>query len=362
MAKLSIVQMAKHVSYANGNVNVAIDLACEHARLGHRVTFCSEGGALEPVLARNDVKSINMVQDQKKLFHAMRSVQHLLSLCREVNADVIHAHMMGGAAISAIVSRITGIPLVTTVHNSFDAHATIMKLGKRIVAVSEAERQLLIKRNFSPEKLRVIWNGSVNSPRHEGQTWPNAPVLNRPNILLLCGLHRRKGVGDVIEAFKKIAPTYSEWSLYIAGSGPDEAELRAHAAATEFGSQIVFLGNAPIPDMLYQQTDIFVLASYADPGSLTICEARAAGCAIIATNVGGTPEMLQHGNCGILVEPGHSDQMACALSNLMSDPSMRNLLGARAKKGAEFFQTSRVAADYLDLYREVVGENRKFAI
>lgn len=121
---------------------------------------------------------------------------------------------------------------------------------------------------------------------------------------------------------------------------------------------VLFLGHLASSRPVLESTDIFVLASYADPCSLAVCEARYAGCAIVATAVGGTPESLEHGEAGKLVEPGRPVQMTLALSALMSDPNERSSWRERAKAGSEYLTVFRLARDYDEVYRSAIERTR----
>lgn len=358
----TIIHLSKHCGRANGNVHVAVDLACEQARAGHSVYFCSGGGTFVELLESEGVRHVMLPQDQKKPFAMLRSAVALMRLCRAIRADIIHAHMMGGALIGAIASRLASVPLVTTVHNSFDRHSILMRMGGRIVAVSEAERQALVKRGFPPERTRVVWNAPVGSARHDMVSMKGdagiVPTLRHPNITLICGLHARKGVADVIEAASHLLPSMPEWTVYIAGEGPDRADLEARVAACDLSERVIFLGYVDTPQLLYSQADIFVLASYADPGSLTIGEARAAGCAIVATSVGGTTEMLEFGAAGRLVPPGQPGILAQALGEIMRDPDQREAMRQAARRGAEIFDAKRLVPDYMNIYEEIIVRRR----
>ncbi|GEB37875.1 glycosyl transferase [Gluconacetobacter liquefaciens] len=356
-SRRTIVHLSKHCGRGNGNVHVAVDLACEQARAGHHVYFCSGGGTFVRLLEREGVHHLTLPQDQRKPFALLRSMAVLTRLCRAISADIIHAHMMGGVLVGAVASRFAGVPLVTTVHNSFDRHSVLMRLGDRIVAVSEADRKSLIDRGFPQDRTRVVWNAPVASARNvdvADRAPGSVPRLRRPNITLICGLHARKGVFDVIEAAASLLSSMPEWTLYIAGEGPDRAELEERVGALGLAERIIFLGYVEGPEVLYSQTDIFVLASYADPGSLTIGEARAAGCAIVATSVGGTPEMLGFGTAGRLVPPGRPDIMGRELGEIMRDLPRRAAMGRAARRGAEIFEARRLVPDYMRVYEEIV--------
>ena len=347
---MRIVHLIKHCQHSNGNVNVAVDLACGQARKGHDVVFASAGGHYDALLDKYGVRRVEIHQGQESSpFRLAANFVALLRLCRQFEADVIHAHMMSSAVFGYLASKLTGVPLVTTVHNSFDRHAVLMRLGRTVIAVSNAERDFLIKRGFKPSQVAVVLNGPNGSPREDFGT-PTDAVLSTPSITTVCGLHPRKGVHDLLAAFRLLQPEFSDWHFNIIGNGPDRAKLEALAENLGISGSTHFLGSVEAPQPLLRQSQIFVLASYADPCCLVIPEAREAGCAIVATAVGGTPELLGQGDAGQLVEPGHPEQLAEALRGLMRDEdTLRNWRG-RAKNGASYFTVDRVVEDYDKVY------------
>ncbi len=351
---LRVIHIAKHCGYANGSVHVAVDLACVQVRAGYEVAFFSGGGTFVDLLRQHGVRHVTRRQDQRNPFTLLRAAVSLLLLCRSMRPTVLHAHMMGGAVIGYIVSLLTGVPLVTTVHNSFDRHSILMRLGHRVVAVSKAEKQHLIERGYKAGRIAVVWNAPNHSPREAFMSNSHDIALARPCILCASALHRRKGVFDLIDAFALVLSDFPDWRLYIAGEGPDSDSLTAQAAGLGIADRVTFLGFVPDPRTLYHQSDIFVLASYADPGSLSIGEARAHGCAIVATAVGGTTEMLEHGAAGRLVPPGAPHQLAAELRALMQNPAARAALREAALSGAEIFDVQRLLGDYERVYREAV--------
>ena len=347
---MKILHLSKHCGYGNGSVHVAVDLACMQASAGHDVLFASAGGTFVDMLEQHGVRHVTMVQDQRRPWTLVRSAVQLAALCRAERPAVLHAHMMGGAVIGYAASRATGIPLVTTVHNSFDRHSVLMRLGDQVVAVSQAERDHLVARGYDPHRVSAIWNAPDRSPREAFMRNDRAYALDRPCVVAICALHRRKGVFDLIEACSAVFAEFPHWRLYVAGEGPDSAALQQQAITLGLGDRVTFLGFVAAPKTLFEQADIFVLASYADPGSLSIGEARSAGCAIIATAVGGTTEMLAHGEAGRLVSPGSPQQLAVQLRRLMVDPAERAALRQAAVQGSEVFSVKRLVGDYGAVY------------
>jgi glycosyltransferase involved in cell wall biosynthesis len=292
------------------------------------------------------------IRQESKPLSVVRNLAALVGLCWRFKPDVIHAHMMSSAVFGYLASKATGAPLVTTVHNSFDGHSFLMRLGRVVVAVSNAERDFLLTRGFSPNQVVVVVNGPNGSPRESFRPMIE-PALATPSITTVCGLHQRKGVYDLLVAFSQLQPNFPDWRLNIIGEGPDRQKLEALARELGLSQSAHFLGPIRAPRALLRKSAIFVLASYAEPCSLAIAEAREAGCAIVATAVGGTPELLAYGKAGQLVEPGHPEQIAAALRGLMQDENALRDWRLRSKTGADYFNVDRVVDDYDRVYAKL---------
>jgi glycosyltransferase involved in cell wall biosynthesis len=246
--------------------------------------------------------------------------------------------------------------MVTTVHNSFDKHSFLMRLGKIVVAVSDAERRLLLSRGYPADSLVTVLNGAVGSPREALQT-SHAVRLAQPCVATLSGLHARKAVGDVILAFAEVLPEFPEWHLNIIGDGPDRERLEQMIIERGLEESVHLVGSTLTPRPLLEQSSIFASASLQEPFGLSIAEARASGCAVVATAVGGIPEVLERGRAGQLVPASDPSAMAAALRTLMKDRATLASWRARAVEGADFFTVERMANDYMSVYESVIGHS-----
>jgi glycosyltransferase involved in cell wall biosynthesis len=347
---MRIVHLIKHCNHAHGNAHVAVDLACVQSLQRHTIIYASAGGDYEALLTAHGVILERVDQSGRSLISIFQAIGQLVRLCRMHEPDLIHAHMMSSAVFGYVTSIITGVPLVTTVHNSFDRHSILMRLGRIVVAVSTAERELLKKRGFKSRQLVTVINGPNKSPRENWHSGDAQLALATPSVTMVCGLHQRKGVHNVIGAFSRLHSDFPQWHLNIIGDGPDRAKLEAlteELGAYEFTH---FLGSVRAPQYLLRKSAIFVSASYAEPCGLSIAEAREAGCAIVATAVGGTSELLEQGKAGRLVEPGHPEQLESEFRKLLSDPSELRAWQAKSIIGSGYFNVFRLAQDYQRVY------------
>jgi glycosyltransferase involved in cell wall biosynthesis len=202
-------------------------------------------------------------------------------------------------------------------------------------------------------KIRVVHNGVLGTPRLEELASGPRLRLRHPAIVTVAGLYWRKGIADLIEAFDAVSRRNASAHMYIVGDGPQRREFEAQARQSFDYSRIYFAGFVPDPRHYYQEADIFVLASHQEAFGLVLTEARNAGCAVVATDVGGIPEALDGGEAGIVVPPCRSDVLASALIRLIEAPAELDRLRRRARENLEAFTVKRVSAQTLDVYREV---------
>ncbi|MBV8096332.1 MAG: glycosyltransferase [Acetobacteraceae bacterium] len=232
-----------------------------------------------------------------------------------------------------------------------------MGTADRVIGVSGFVTQSMIRRGIPARKVRTVLNGTIHSPRSPGSP-SHAAILSRPAILHVGGLHPRKGVDDLIKAFAIICRRFPEAHLYLVGSGPHQAEYEALARDVAPAGRVVFRGHTDDPGSYMRGADIFVLASRSEPASLVLSEAREAGCAVVATDVGGNKEMLENGAAGILVPPDRPDLLANALSDLLGEPQCLAEAKARSQINIEKMSLRRVAAETEQVYREILEDAR----
>jgi glycosyltransferase involved in cell wall biosynthesis len=180
----------------------------------------------------------------------------------------------------------------------------------------------------------------------------------RPHLEILCParLAHHKGIDVLLRAFAASAAPHPHAQLTIAGGGPDSAMLQALAAKLKLGTAVRFAG-ALAPAQMSQaldRADIVVLPSRSEALPLALLEALACGKPVVATCVGGIPEMIVCGENGMLVAVDDVAGLAAALQQLIADPALRDRLGMAARKS---FMDSRhherrVIPEMLELYRD----------
>jgi glycosyltransferase involved in cell wall biosynthesis len=349
-----ILHISNHVKeIGNGIVNVAVDLACLQAKEGHSVAIASAGGEYETLLKSYGIEHFQLDQSRRPL-NILKAAWRFWKITQTFQPDIIHAHMMTGVVLAWTLRFSYKYALVATVHNAFQQSAVLMGLGDLVIVVSQAVGKLMSERGIPNKKMRVVSNGTLGSPRNRNVKEYSPKALQHPAITTVSGMYRRKGVGELIDGFAKIAEEFPDAHLYLVGNGPDRESLEKQALETGFASRIHFEGFQQEPKSYLLATDIFVLVSHFDSSPLVIPEARDAGCAIIGSNVDGIPEALDHGEAGILVPAKDSHTLAVALRELLSDSQQLQWWRKQATQNLERLNVTRVHRETLAVYHELV--------
>jgi glycosyltransferase involved in cell wall biosynthesis len=169
----------------------------------------------------------------------------------------------------------------------------------------------------------------------------------------------RKGSFDIIQAVKQLLVENSNFKVLLVGGEELPGEMRELEKAVidnNLDGWVKLTGEVNIDDVptLLEMSDIFVLPSYREGMPMSIIEAMRAGKPIISTTVGAIPDMIESGVSGILVAPGHPEEIASAVTTLRNDPILREKVSKGARNAFEQgFETSKVVLDINNLYKEM---------
>lgn len=288
------------------------------------------------------------------------------ALARRHGATLMHAHHYSPFVYSSLAKMWSPrTQLVFTEHGRVSddppsrkrrfANRVMSKFPTRVFSVSEDLRRHIVAEGFASDQVEVIHNGITIQPLPDAGT--RAAIRARLNVddsTLVVGTVARldpvKDLGTLIEA-TAIIRTTRPVRLVIVGDGQERAALERLAADRGLGSDdVAFLGHRDDARDWLAGCDLFVNCSISEGVSLTILEAMAAGLPIIATRVGGTPEVVT-ADCGVLVPPRDPQAIAHALVQFGSDASPRASFGAAARARAEtLFSLDRMIRQYRDVY------------
>ncbi len=283
---------------------------------------------------------------------------------RESDVDVVHAHLGYSATLLPLAARLAGLPCVATLHvmptqqegrERFKERLSIRSPQRwgRLVFVSRAAFDAYAAR-YGPAtgSWRMIHNG-INVKRFENEDRPRSGA---PVWAVVAALREEKGHLDLLAAWTEVVATVPQSRLIIAGDGPFEARIKDEIRARRLESNVVMAGRCEdVPGLLATVTGV-VSASHTEALPTTLIEAAAAGVPAVATDVGGTAEVVRHLETGLLVPPHDPERLAKAILRVHGEPDLAERLGraGRARAQAEFSLEAWAEA-LLDLYRDVMS-------
>ncbi len=271
--------------------------------------------------------------------------RNIKQITTENQIDFIHIH--GAPELMLLVRMINRkIPILFTVHGfhgdmkSFDYWLCARfcnRFAAKVIAVAEAEEKILLQKGIQPGLIQTILNG-VPDPLKLTFSKPE-PLQNLPLERVLIGaiarLETTKGIHFLIQAFAAIAPRFPKLHLVIVGTGGKEPELKEQAAQSGLNDRITFTGyQQNVHDYLHYFT-IFVIPSLHEAHPLVLMEGMGHGKPIIATTVGGIPEVINDRENGLLVPPAQPEELAAALERLLKDAELPVVLGKKARESYE---------------------------
>jgi len=291
-----------------------------------------------------------------------------------LDAPLVHVHLSSYASfwrksVVCLLARLARRPYLLHAHGSefVQFYEKCGPLARRVVRLVLAKASLVLA-------LSEAWRTTLQeiSPRARIEVLRNAVPLpmvadlsrreeGQPTLLFLGEMARHKGVFELAEAFARLTTAFPRLKLVYSGTGSALEEVRALGSRPELAGRMECTGWVELQGKraALAGATLFVLPSYVEGMPMALLEAMSWGLPVIATPVGGVPEMITHEVNGLLVAPGDTEALAAAISRLMSDPPLRARLGAAARETiATRFSLDTAVARLLAVYRRFGIEPR----
>jgi glycosyltransferase involved in cell wall biosynthesis len=304
----------------------------------------------------------------------VRALPRATRVVDELAPDILHTHMKHADVVGAAVAYSRRLPLVSTLHmieadptplglikRSVAAHAR-SKVADRIIAVSEAQRQWYLQACPSAADRVVTISNGITPPAapdaHARAELRASLGVPDDSVLAMSVAIMRPGKGhdDLLAAMANL-PDESPLVVALVGDGVERPKLERRAQANpRIRRRVRFTGwRTDVPELMHA-ADFVVHPSHADVLPITIIQALAAGTPVVATRVGGIPELVTN-DLGALVAPRDPEQLAAVMSALAKAPRVRKRMSAAAQlRFTERFDGTSWARDLVALYQEVLDE------
>jgi glycosyltransferase involved in cell wall biosynthesis len=337
-----------------------VDLAVALRRRGWPVhVACSAGGIRAEVLADAGVPVTVLLDERVERRASGRYERALRRLVAELRPAVVHAHLFASAAAAVHAVRDLAVPLVVTEHTEGpwrDRRARavtglVYRHCDHVVTVSSAIRDLLVTEyEVAPERVEVLLPTTTTAPPTAGGP---PPALGRPVVGLVGRLVPEKGVDVFLRAAALVSGVVPQAAFLVVGDGPLRPDLEHRAAMLGLAGTVTFTGYRSDATRLLAGLDVLAVPSRSDGSPLVVCEAMAAGVPVVASRVGGLPDLVEDGGSGLLVRPGEAEDLARALVSLLLDPEAARRLGARGRTLAATHSHERLVDRMTQVYAGV---------
>ena len=293
---------------------------------------------------------------------ALKHVEEVRRLKRRFDPHLVHVNSCGRSAWFHLATDDRRTPTLVTVHQPVPADLDpVASVAGRLLATASwtacCSHAVLatVQERFVPDKARAsVIGNALPDPAPE----PAPARFDAPRLLFVGRLVPEKGLDAVLEALPWLFARHPRARLVIAGDGPQARPLRAAAAAAGIAAQVEFLGEVE-PErvrVLIEESAVVIVPSRVEGFGLVALEAAAGGRSVVATRVGGLPEVVDDGITGVLVEPGDSQRFVRAVDALLADPARADRLGRAARESAMHrFDWAQHVDAYDRLYRRLAA-------
>lgn len=357
--------MSKKILYVitkaswGGATRYVYDLAVAAQKEGYDVAVAyGSTGVLASRLQKANVRTIEIKSLERdiRIWKDASVYRDLLRIFKEEKPAIVHLNSAKAGGIGALAARIARVP-----HIIFTAHgwafneirpwwqrgiirilsALTVSLAHTTICVSEAIKRDIDWLPFNKNKFVVIHNGiecakllpradarEALLPTHKEKMW----------VGMLSELHPTKRIIDAIFAMSTLVKKHPETILIVLGEGDERARLEKAIRALDLSNHVFLIGFISDGPSYMSAFDIFLHASCSEALGYAILEAGCAGLPVVATNVGGIPEIIENDVNGILIHPEHSGEIVSALQKLIDSPDVGATLGnvLKAKVSREF--------------------------
>lgn len=292
----------------------------------------------------------------------------MVRTCQQEKLDVINVHYSIPHATSAYLNReITGVPYVVTLHGSdvtivgsdpsyHPVNNYSIEKADAVTAVSNfmqreayerlgIEREVKVIPNFVDSNLFYPAECDVLEKRIDGE------VI----IIHVSNFRPVKHVPDLIYAMRMIVKEEPKTKLLLVGDGPERGPVEKLVNQFGLDNHVTLTGfRSDIPNLM-RCSDIGVLSSETESAPLTLLEGMSTGLPMVATNVGGIPEIITDGQDGFIVPPKHPEVIAEAILPLVRDSNLRSKIGAKAReKVLKYYTSDKVVNSYLKIFKSII--------
>ena len=357
-----------------GLERVATSLSVGLQRRGEHVVVCSRGRARGVTVLREELHEAGIqvvpIPRPKPTPRALiESAIRLAAVIRRESPDVVHAHNPAAAVAAALARLLAGrrsTAIVATFHGLVEGETRravrpLVLAADVVVGIGPSASQELADAGFPRDRLLTVPNAVTAAvTRSRADVRRELGIADDAELLVTVGRYTiEKGQTLLIEAVARLAPRRPRLRALIVGLGPLENELRESASRLGLGGIVQITGPRADAVDVIAAADVVVSTSIREGLGLTLLEALTVGTPVVASSVGGIPDVLDHGAAGLLFPSGDAEALVAALERALDDAELRERLLAEGRRHvAQNFGVDAMVDGYLSAYATAVSRRR----
>ena len=355
----TVLETACRIDKSKYNLSVGLFLQSAEETNHYRETLEYRGVTVVPLIAKSRFspsiigKTINIIQHNK--------------------IDIIHSHDYKSDILAALIAKSIDIPIVTTAHgwitNSLKSKFYVwigkksFKFFDKVISVSPKIHNEILRHGVSKEKLILIYNAIVADNYIQSDFKPGylRQLFNIPQEKYIIGnigrISPEKGQKDFILAANEILKNRDDIVFVLTGDGPDKRHIEDLVLKLGLQKSVFFTGHEKDVRPVFRDLDVFALTSHTEGFPNVVLESLCMDTPVLATDVGGTADIISDHETGLLINPGDIDKIVSGLNYLIDNPKQAlKLTQAGKKKAITYFEFSNRVKKIEALYNNVMND------
>jgi glycosyltransferase involved in cell wall biosynthesis len=363
-----------------GAQRYVFDLATSLPSEKYEVTvICGKGGLLIEKLKDLNVRAIEIedLEREVQIGKDFKVLKKIISIIKKKRPDIIHLNSSKIGGVGAVAGRIASLfeknykpKIIFTAHNwgfndksrsAFEklfyyiSHWATVILCSKVIAVSEKTKKDISFLPFTKDKITIVYNGILEFetlPKEESRIIMAHKDLEKIILYSISELHKNKGIDIALKALTLLPKEVRDKIIYtVAGDGEERENLEILLKDYNLENNVLFLGFIPDAKKLLSGSDIFLIPSRTEAFPYSVLEAGVAELPIIATSVGGIPEVIRDMQNGILIHPHNPKEIAEAILYILDHPEKQKNFGVEIKKTVKnFFSLDKMISETIRIY------------
>ncbi|MGE5329834.1 MAG: glycosyltransferase family 4 protein [Deltaproteobacteria bacterium] len=357
----------KNILYLYTNMNIGgvqkvlLSLA-SNIKEEYSPVVASCGGILMEEINKQEIKHYNLPLNSKRPKHIIASIKGIIKIIDAEKISIIHSHHRYTTLIALIISKFRRIKVIHTEHSTFNTKKHVNFRGENIIAVSDCVKDSMVSYGVDEKNIQVIYNGIEFPSNLEKRRLSIKNEFSIPENFICIGilsrLTKQKGIIYFLKAMKLVLKEHNNVAVFIIGDGPEMLSIEKFISDNDISQNIKLCKIRKDIYHIINELDFFALPSLLEGLPISILEIMSQGKILVATKVGGIPEVISDGENGLLVNPKDIKGMYLKIKNAIENAEARKIMGEKGRNLiSSKFSIDKMTKQTLTYYNKVYSSH-----